>query len=124
MSVPSFEDRQASDRPASAAKRAPERSQIADRRFFRPGDRVIMAAGNADACPEAETLFLRSIDISRRQKALSWELRSATSLARLWHVADRTRKASDVLSEVYGCFTEGFATRDLVEAKKVLDALH
>jgi predicted ATPase len=85
---------------------------------------ALLEAANADACGEAESLFLRSIDISRRQRALSWELRGATSLARLWHLAGRTREASELLSEVYGRFTEGFATRDLVEAKRVLDALH
>jgi predicted ATPase/DNA-binding winged helix-turn-helix (wHTH) protein len=85
---------------------------------------TLLDAGNADACPEAETLFLRSIDISRRQKALSWELRSATSLARLWHLVGRTTQARALLTEVYGRFTEGFTTRDLIEAKTLLDALH
>jgi tetratricopeptide (TPR) repeat protein len=49
--------------------------------------------------PRAEELFLRAIDISRRQDALSWELRSATSLARLWHLAGRTRKARALLTD-------------------------
>jgi predicted ATPase len=83
----------------------------------------LLDAINADAQPEAEKLFLRSIDISRRQGALSWELRSATSLAHLWHLAGRTTQARAFLTEVYGRFTEGFATLDLVEAKALLDTL-
>jgi hypothetical protein len=76
-----------------------------------------------DAQRNAEELFLQSIEISHDQKALSWELRSATSLARLWHLSGRTTEAQSLLSQVYGRFSEGFATRDLREAKKLLDAL-
>jgi predicted ATPase/DNA-binding winged helix-turn-helix (wHTH) protein len=91
--------------------------------ILRAKGEVLLDAGSVAAWPEAEELFLRSIEISRRQGALSWELRSATSLARLWHHADRIAQARDLLTEVYGRFTEGFATRDLVEAKTLLDSL-
>lgn len=72
---------------------------------------------------EAEALFLRSIDIARHQAALSWELRSAVSLACLWRDMGRAAQARTMLDEVYGRFTEGFATRDLTEAKALLEAL-
>jgi predicted ATPase len=72
---------------------------------------------------EAERLFLRSIEIGRNQKALSWELRSATSLARLWHHRGRTADARDLLSRAYDRFTQGFETSNLVEAKALLDVL-
>jgi hypothetical protein len=52
---------------------------------------LLLARGNAEAQREAERLYLRSIEISRRQGALSWELRSATSLALLWHKSGRTQ---------------------------------
>jgi predicted ATPase len=84
---------------------------------------TLLQESEANARPAAEKLFLRSIDISRRQRALSWELRSATSLARLWHLGGQTRPARDLLANVYGRFTEGFATRDLIEAKTLLDTL-
>jgi predicted ATPase/DNA-binding winged helix-turn-helix (wHTH) protein len=72
---------------------------------------------------EAERLFLRSIEISQKQKALPWELRSATSLARLWRQSGRIAQARDLLTGVYDRFTEGFARGDLIEAKALLDAL-
>ena len=55
---------------------------------------------------------------------MSWELRAATSIARLWRDKDKPRQASELLAPVYGWFTEGFDTRDLKEAKALLDELH
>ena len=52
-----------------------------------------------------------------------WELRAAVSLARLWHDQGRVQQARDLLGPVYGWFTEGFDTRDLKEAKALLDEL-
>ena len=55
-------------------------------------------------------------------KRMKWlELRCATDLARIWRDTGRRRKAHDLLSPVYDCFTEGFDTADLVEAKALLD---
>jgi predicted ATPase len=84
---------------------------------------ALLDTGNVDAWPEAERLFLHSIEISRRQGALSWELRSATSLARLGHLKGSAKRATDTLANVYGRFTEGFATHDLVQARSMLEAL-
>jgi predicted ATPase len=58
-----------------------------------------------------------------RQGALSWELRCATSLARLWRAQARSEEARELLAPVYDRFTEGFATADLKAAKALLDDL-
>ena len=65
----------------------------------------------------------RKTDVARSQSAKSWELRAATSLARLWHSQGKTTEARDLLAPVYGWFTEGFDTADLKEAKALLDEL-
>ena len=67
--------------------------------------------------------LLRSLDIARQQGAHSWELRTATSLARLWRERRRIAQARDLLAPVYGRFSEGFATADLRTAKSVMDEL-
>ena len=64
----------------------------------------------------AETLLLRALDVARQQGALSWELRSAMTLAELWEGQDRRQTALDLLASVQTRFTEGFATADLVRA--------
>jgi len=84
---------------------------------------ALLTGGNADAWPEAEKLFLRAIDVSRGQGALSWDLRSATSLARLANLKGGVGDARKLLTEVYERFTEGYSTPDLVEAKAVLESL-
>jgi predicted ATPase len=91
--------------------------------MLRKRGEILLACNSPGARAEAETLFLCAIDISRRQKALSWELRSATSLARLWRASGRTAQARTILKLVYERFTEGFTTRDLIEAKTLLNAL-
>jgi predicted ATPase len=72
---------------------------------------------------EAEACFRKAIDVAREQGAHWWELRAAISLARLWAEQSERRKAEDLLSPVYGWFTEGFDTPDLREARALLDAL-
>jgi predicted ATPase len=72
---------------------------------------------------DAELRFIRSLSIAREQHAKSWELRTATSLARLWYDQGRRIEARDLLAPIYGWFTEGFDTLDLKEAKALLDAL-
>jgi predicted ATPase len=76
-----------------------------------------------DEPTEAETCFRRAFDIARDQGANSWELRAATSLARLWAAQGKRQKAHDLLAPIYGWFTEGFDTADLKEAKSLLDEL-
>ena len=72
---------------------------------------------------EAETCFHHALDIARSQQAKSWELRAATSLARLWQSQGKRDAARQVLAEVYDWFTEGFDTADVKDAKALLDAL-
>jgi predicted ATPase len=72
---------------------------------------------------QAEACFQQALDIARRQEAKSWELRAATSLARLWQSQGKRQDAYDLLAPVYEWFTEGFDTADLIEAKVLLDEL-
>jgi predicted ATPase len=72
---------------------------------------------------KAEANFERALAVAREQQAKSWELRAAMSLARLWRDQGKVRQARELLAPVYGWFTEGFNTRDLKEAKALLEAL-
>lgn len=72
---------------------------------------------------EAEACFLKSLEVAREQQAKSWELRTATSLARLWQQQGKTAEAHQMLSDIYGWFTEGFDTKDLQEAKALIEEL-
>jgi len=71
----------------------------------------------------AEASFRHAIALSRRQKAKLWELRSSTSLARLWREQGKRTEARDLLAPIYGWFTEGLDRLDLKEAKTLLDKL-
>jgi predicted ATPase/DNA-binding winged helix-turn-helix (wHTH) protein len=71
----------------------------------------------------AEDHFLQALDWARRQEALAWELRGATSLARLRERQHRTSQARKALQPVYERFTEGFSTADLITARALLDTL-
>jgi hypothetical protein len=71
----------------------------------------------------AEELFRQALDESRRQEALSWELRAATSLARLLRDQGSPGNATTILQPVYERFTEGFDTADLIAAKQLLDKM-
>jgi predicted ATPase len=68
----------------------------------------------------AEAYFERALAVTRHQRAKSWELRAAMSMALLWRDQGRPQQARDLLAPVYAWFTEGFDTRDLKEAKALL----
>jgi predicted ATPase len=72
---------------------------------------------------EVETCFRAALAVARKQEARGFELRAATSLARLWCEHDRRAEARSLLTRVYGWFTEGFDTPDLKEAKALLNEL-
>jgi class 3 adenylate cyclase/predicted ATPase len=72
---------------------------------------------------KAETYFERALAVARQQQARSWELRASMSLARLWRDQGKVQQARELLAPVYGWFTEGFDTRDLKEAKALLQEL-
>jgi predicted ATPase len=71
----------------------------------------------------AEDSFRRAIIVAQQQSAKFWELRAATSLARLWRDQGKRIEARDLLAPVYGWFTEGFDTPVLQDAKALLDEL-
>jgi predicted ATPase len=73
---------------------------------------------------KAEEHFAYALTVARQQRAKSWELRASVSLARLWRDQGKVQPARELLAPVYGWFTEGFDTRDLKEAKALLDELH
>jgi predicted ATPase len=72
---------------------------------------------------QAEACFQQALAIARRQQAKAWELRTATSLARLWQHQGKRAEARELLAPIYGWFTEGFDTTDLQEAKALLEGL-
>jgi class 3 adenylate cyclase/predicted ATPase len=72
---------------------------------------------------EAEACFHKAIEIARKQQAKSLELRAVMSLSRLWQQQGKKDKAQQLLAELYGWFTEGFDTKDLQEAKALLEEL-
>ncbi len=72
---------------------------------------------------EVEACFQQALDVARQQHAKSWELRAATSLARLWQGQGKGAESRGLLAPIYNWFTEGFDTADLKDAKTLLDAL-
>ncbi|HLZ03769.1 MAG TPA: adenylate/guanylate cyclase domain-containing protein [Bradyrhizobium sp.] len=72
----------------------------------------------------AEAAFERALSTARTQQEKSWELRAATSMARLWRDQGKGREARELLRPIRDWFTEGFSTRDLQVAKALLDELH
>jgi ATP/maltotriose-dependent transcriptional regulator MalT len=83
------------------------------------GELLLLGQGPSTVAT-AEACFRQALDVARRQGALSWELRSATSLARLWSGQRRVNEARKLLGPVYRRFTEGFETADLVAARTLL----
>jgi adenylate cyclase len=84
------------------------------------GDLLLATGGTAD---EAAARYHRGLAIAREQGARSLELRAATSLARLWRNQGKCTEARELLAPVYAWFTEGFDTRDLIDAKTLLEEL-
>ncbi len=79
---------------------------------------IVLALGGAS--DDAESALHRALEISRAQEAKSFELRAAMSLARLWQRQGKRDAARALLAPLYAWFTEGFATRDLKDAKALL----
>ena len=82
----------------------------------------MLANGSADPV-QAEACYRQAIDVARQQETKSWELRAGTSLARLWRDQGRREEARELLAPIYGWFSEGFDTADLMDAKALLDDL-
>ena len=83
---------------------------------------LALASPEPDAA-KAQAYFEQALGVARRQQAKSWELRAAMSLARLWRSQGKMQQARELLAPVYGWFTEGSDTRDLKEAKALLEEL-
>ncbi len=104
-------------------------TELRDERFCQAelhrltGKFLLTQESTGDGAEEAEASFRDAIEVASSQNAKSWELRAATSLARLWQSQDKTTEARDLLAPVYGWFTEGFDTADLKDAKALLDEL-
>jgi class 3 adenylate cyclase/predicted ATPase len=84
---------------------------------------VLMLQQAVSEAAQAEACFQQALDIARCQQAKSWELRAATSLARLWHRQGKRDEARELLAPIYSWFTEGFDTADLQEVKALVDEL-
>ena len=104
------------------------RCEARDERWYIPEllrikGELVLSEGAANAAAAAERHFLRALDWARQQQTLSWELRTATSLARLLRDQHRVAEARGLLGSVYGRFTEGFETADPQEANRLLAQL-
>ena len=88
--------------------------------ILRVAGEITLMSPEHDAA-KAEAHFERALVVARQQQAKSWELRASMSLARLWRSQGKAQHARELLAPVCGWFTEGFDTRDLKEAKTLLD---
>jgi predicted ATPase len=104
------------------SERTEERYTMAE--LMRVKGELLLLQGAPGAAAAAEDHFRLALDWARRQGALSWELRAATSLARLLRDRDRIGEGRDLLAPIYKRFTEGFGTADLQSGKKLLDELN
>jgi tetratricopeptide (TPR) repeat protein len=103
------------------SERNEERWYLAE--FLRVKGELLRREGTPNAIREAEHRFRRSLDCARQQEALSWELRTSISLARLHQAQGQIIEARDVIAPVYRRFKEGFQTADLKAAKALIEAL-
>jgi predicted ATPase len=90
--------------------------------IHRTAGEIALMSPERDAA-KAEAHFEHALAVARQQQAKSWELRAATSMARLWSDQGKRDEARQLLAPVYGWFTEGFDTLDLKEAKALLAEL-
>ncbi len=90
--------------------------------LYRLQGELLLRQAAPDA-PQAASCFQQALNITRHQQAKTLELRAAVSLSRLWQQQGKRAEARDLLTPIYGWFTEGFATADLQEAKALLEGL-
>jgi len=107
------------DGALARSERNEERWCIAE--LLRVKGELVLLENAPDAAAAAERHSRQALEWARRQGAMSWELRAATSLARLWRDQGRTKDARELLAPVYDPFTEGFGSLDLTIAKSFLD---
>jgi class 3 adenylate cyclase len=92
-------------------------------RAVRAGLELVAVKSPQPDAAKAQSYFERALDVAHQQQTKSWELRAAMSLARLWRDQGKPQQARELLTPVYGWFTEGFDTLDLKEAKALLEEL-
>jgi predicted ATPase len=109
------------DHAVALTERTGQRRNEAD--THRARGEILLKRDPANTVPTEEA-FLTAIAVAQQQKAKSFELRAATSIARLWRDHGKRDEARKLLAPVYGWFTEGFDTSDLKEAKASLYELH
>jgi predicted ATPase len=88
-----------------------------------PSSPALLPWGAWEKGEEAEACFRRAIAVAQGQQAKSWELRATTNLARLLRAQGRAAEGRAALAAIYGWFTEGFDTPDLIEARSLLHDL-
>jgi predicted ATPase len=98
------------------------REKLWEAEVHRVAGEIALKSPEPDAA-RAQTYFQRALAVARQQQAKSWELRAVMSLARLWRSQGKGQQARELLAPVYSWFTEGFDTRDLKEAKVLLEEL-
>ena len=110
----------------AAIQEALDRAERNEERWYLPellrirGD-LARREGTSISAGEAERWLRQSLDLAREQQTPSWELRTASSLFRLWRQAGRTAEAHALLASIFGRFEQGFGTADFREAKELLD---
>ena len=104
----------------TAADRSKERWWQAETN--RIAGEIVLRSPESDE-EKAQVYFEKALSIAREQQTKSWELRAAMSMARLWRDRGKRKEACNLLAPIYGWFTEGFYTRDLKEAKALLDEI-
>jgi class 3 adenylate cyclase len=109
---------------AGLLERAAELAVITGEQWYMAEITRLQARFNARTADDPMTLLQSSLATAREQGARLWELRTATDVARLWLEQDRADEARDLLAPIYGWFTEGFHTPDLVAARALLEELN
>ena len=113
---------EAIDEALARSERNEDRWCVAE--LLRIKGELLLLQGGSAAAAAAEDHYRQALGWARRQGALSWELRAATSLARLLHDQNRSPEAIALLAPIYNRFTEGFETADLRAAKALIDGLY
>lgn len=109
------------DGALATARRTGDHSYLAE--VYRLQGEITLSDGDPASVREVEDMFGLSLETARKQGALSWELRTAVSLARLWREAGRREHASLLLVPIVGRFSEGFYTPDLKQAMQLINEL-
>ncbi len=94
-----------------------ESGRTGEKELIAPSPSRLVALSSPEAC------FHKAIEIAQRQQAKSWNSAQRSSLARLWQQQGKHHEAHKMLSTIYNWFTEGFDTKDLQEAKALIDEL-